>query len=159
MTEIQELRKELTKIIQNHVIPMRDKLDLLLNKEAVKICPFAINDTITLENGKQGIVTEIKYLSLDYEFATDSENEMFDFLPKMDEIEYKYAYSVDDKTFSITWTISGFRLNKDGEIGKVKFVGINPINYIINKEEMKISRKQMQNYMTQDNFLQFDKIE
>jgi len=125
-----------------------------LNEKAKTLCPFMLNEIITLENGKQGKVTEIKYLSLDYDFY--KENGLEEFASKIDEIEYQYAYSLDNKSFTITWNISGFRLNKKGEVSKVKFSNISPMNYIIDKNEKTVIRKQLPDFMNIDNIALFE---
>lgn len=159
MSEIQELRHTLTKLIHEQIIPMRDRLDVLLNKEAEIICPFKKGEIIILDNGKKGEITDINYLSLNYDFSTD-ENALgiFDYSPKLDEIEYKYAYLVDNKQFYITWKISGFRLNKEDKVGKLRFVDINPISFLINKVEKKVTKKSLFQYMGQDNITLFNDI-
>lgn len=159
MSEIQELRLALTKLIQEQIIPMRDRLDELLNKEAEIICPFKKGEIIILDNGKKGKITDINYLSLNYDFATDeNEVDFFNYLPKLDEIEYKWAYLVDNKKFSITWKISGFRLNKEDKVGKLRFVNINPISFLIDKDEKKVTTKSLSEYMGQDNITLFEEI-
>jgi hypothetical protein len=158
MNEIQNLRKELTEIIINQIKPKRDKLDKLLNKEAERLCPFSINDIITLENGKRGIITEINYYSLDYPFFVNKFTDTFDRYLEVDEIEYKYAYSVDNKTFSITWNISGLRLKNDGTPGKIKFIDINPINYNINKKSKSVKHKDLNDYMSNADISLFEDI-
>lgn len=159
MSEIQELRHALTQLIQGQIIPMRDRLDELLNIEAEIICPFKKGEIIILDNGKKGKITDIKYLSLNYDFSTDENSiDISDYLPKLDEIEYKWAYSVDNKKFSITWQISGFRLNKEDKVGKLRFVDINPIGFLIDKDEKKVTKKSLSEYMGQDNFTLFDEI-
>lgn len=159
MSKIQKLRHELTKLIQEQIIPMRDRLDELLNKEAEKICPFKKGEIIILDNGKKGKITDINYLSLNYDFAIDENDvDLVNYLPKLDEIEYKWAYLVDNKKFSITWKISGFRLNKEDKVGKLQFVNINPISYLIDKDEKKVTKKSLSEYMGQDNISLFDEI-
>ncbi|MDD3107233.1 MAG: hypothetical protein PHP65_05500, partial [Bacilli bacterium] len=112
--KIQNIRKKLNNLLLKEVIPLRDEIHLLLKKEAVHICPFNLNDIITLENGKKGIITEIDYYSLDYKFYADK---FISYSFKDDDIlpEYLIDYSFDDKKFSITWEISGLRLRKNGE--------------------------------------------
>jgi|GEM_PF-2560581 len=158
--QIQNLRKELSDLIVKKVRPTREKLDKLLQEQAHKICPFKINDIITLNNGKKGIITEINYHSLDYNFAEEEQNEFdTDFIHKVNEIEYRFAYSVDKEEFSITWSISGFRMkNNDTEVGKIRFQGISPIHFIVNKEEMTITDKPLSKYMNLNDMTIFNEI-
>lgn len=158
MNEIQKVRKELTHLIVNKVKPLRQQLDDLLNKEAEKLCPFKLDEIITLDNGKMGKIAEIKYYSMDYDFYEDEESRDFSemFLDKLDDIQYKYSYSLDDKKFSITWEISGYRMIKNNtEVGKTRFVGINPAHFIIDKANKSISRKNLQDYITDPDHLLF----
>lgn len=160
--EIQLLRKELNDIITNKVIPKREKLNNLLSEQAKLICPFKLDDIITLNNGKKGIIKEIKYHSIDYEFNEniDQENDFYpSFINTLDEIEYKYAYFVDNKEFSITWSISGFRMkNKNTEIGKISFRDITPVNYIIDKKNKSVKEKPLSGYMGLDELTLFNEI-
>ncbi|NTW73100.1 MAG: hypothetical protein HGA49_12785 [Eubacteriaceae bacterium] len=146
MNQIQELRKELTDFIINRVKPIRDRLDELLNEEAKKICPFSINDIIILDNGKEGIIKEINYYSLNYDFSDNKFIDKFSNYLEVDEIEYKYAYTVDNKKFSITWNISGLRMRKDGTEGKKIFTDINPVSHIIDKHSKIVKQKDLNDY-------------
>lgn len=162
MNEIQQLRKELTNLIANKIKPMRQRLDELLNSEAEKLCPFKIGDIITLDNGKKGQIMEIKYYSIDYEFYKDESNDFFNnYIETVDDIHYTYSYSIDNKSFSITWEISGLRLIKnDTEVGKIRFIGINPAYYIIDKEEKKVTRKNLNHFISDgSDIFSFDKFD
>ena len=162
MNEIQKLRKELTDLIANKVKPMRKELDDLLNKEAEKLCPFSVDDIITLENDKKGKITEIKYYSIDYDFYKDENNEFFNnYIETQDDIHYVYSYSLDNKDFSITWEISGLRMIKNNtEVGKVRFIGINPAYFLVDKENMKVTRKNLNHFITDSSdIFSFGKIE
>lgn len=160
--EIQILRRELNNLISNQIIPKREKLNMLLNEQAELLCPFKTNEIITLNNGKKGIITEILYHSIDYDFNenVDEENNFYsDFVNKLDEIEYKFAYNLDDKEFSITWSISGFRMkNKDTEIGKISFGNITPINYIVDVKNKSIKDKPLKGYMDLDELTIFKDV-
>ena len=153
MDEIQKLRKDLAALIKGKVIPMREKLDKLLNEEAEKICPFNIGEIIELDNGKKGTIKKINYHSLDYEFPKMDEDFYSDFLPKVDNIDYIYAYQVDDDSFSITWEISGVRMIKDDtEEGKIPFRGISPISFEIDVKNKKVSRKKLKAFLDGEEF-------
>lgn len=158
MNEIQKVRKELTHLIVNKIKPLRQKLDDLLNREAEKLCPFKLEEIITLDNGKKGKIKEIRYYSIDYEFYEDEDSREFSaqFLDKLDDIHYKYSYSLDDKKFSITWEISGYRMIKNNtEIGKTRFVGINPAHFIIDVPNKSISRKNLPDFISDPSHLLF----
>ncbi|TVZ49870.1 hypothetical protein [Olleya sp. Hel_I_94] len=158
---IQKLRKELTELINEKIKPIRNELDENLNNVAKKICPFKINDIITLDNGKKGKITEIKYFSLDYPFyKSEDEQETYDFFnTNNDEIDYGYAYKVDDKEFSITWEINGFRMRKnDTEVGKVRFVGISPVNYRIDVENKIITEKPLSDFVNPEYLFDVDDL-
>lgn len=158
MNAIQKARKELTHLIVNKVKPLRQHLDHILNIEAEKLCPFKLNEIITLDNGKMGKIAEIKYYSMDYDFYEDEESKDFSeiFLDKPDDINYKYSYCLDDKKFSITWEISGYRMIKNNtEVGKTRFVGINPAHFIIDEANKSIIRKNLSDYITEPDHLLF----
>lgn len=149
LNDVQKTRIELTKIINEKVKPLRKKLDNFLNVEAEKICPFKLNEIITLDNGKKGQITEIKYFSLDYKLR---ENENYQNFYVVDEISYIYAYIVDDQEFSITWEISGLRMiDKGNKVGKIPFV-IKPLHYNVDKINKKVTPKQL-NDQTIDDFI------
>jgi hypothetical protein len=150
---IQQSRRELKKLILEQVIPAREKLDNLLNEEAKRICPFKIEDVITLDNGKKGVIKEIKYFSLDYEFRNEIDNEFSNFIQGLDDIGYLYAYIVDDKKFSITWSISGLRLKKNGDVGQVTFSNLSPDRYLVDVAGKRISAKPLKDLVGIDSFL------
>lgn len=159
--KIQGLRKEINNHIINYIIPKRKELDKLLNEQAKSLCPFCIGDIITLPNNKKGVVKEIKYYSLDYLFEENESNDIFmsDLFNKVDELEYTFAYKVDDCEFSITWMISGLRMIKnDSGIGKIPFSDISPIDYIIDKKKKTVKEKPLKSYMDISDMTQFDKI-
>ncbi|NOU60809.1 hypothetical protein [Marinifilum caeruleilacunae] len=149
--EIQEARAKLKQLILDEVKPMRKKLDDLLNKEAERLCPFAVGDIIILDNGKKGIIKEINYYSLNYDFG---EGEEFDFIERFDDIEYIYAYMLDDKKFSITWSVSGLRMINNGtEEGKVPFRAISPDKYEIDISNKIVKRKTLNGLVADEDFL------
>lgn len=153
MNEIQKLRKDLAALIENDVIPMREKLDRLLNEEAEKICPFKIGEIIELDNGKKGTIKKINYHSLDYKFPKMDEEFCSDFFPKVDNIDYIYAYQVDNDSFSITWEISGVRMIKENKKeGKIPFRGISPISYKVDTKNKKVSRKKLKAFLDREEF-------
>lgn len=157
--KIQSLRKEINNHITNYIIPKRKELDKLLNNQAKSLCPFCIGDIITLPNNKKGVVKEIKYYSLDYALEENEGNEFTNDLFKVDELEYIYAYKVDNSEFSITWMVSGLRMIKnDSEIGKIPFFDISPINYIIDKKKKVVKEKPLKSYMDISDMTLFDKI-
>lgn len=142
---IQDTRAELKKIIVEQVKPMRAKLDNLLKEEAKRICPFEEDEIITLDNGKKGIIKEIDYRSLNYDFGNDNE---FSLSEKMDDVDYVYAYIFDEKEFSITWKLSGLRMIINGtEIGKVPFSGISPDRFNIDVTSKTISQKPLKDLL------------
>lgn len=148
---IQETRAKLKQLILEEVKPARKKLDDLLNQEAEKLCPFAIDDIITLDNGKKGMIKEIKYHSLNYDFMEDNE---FDLIERFDEIEYIYAYILDDREFSITWSISGLRLiNNETEVGKIPFRDISPDMFEIDIPNKIVNRKTLNKLVADEDFL------
>lgn len=149
--EIQEARAKLKQLILDEVQPMRKMLDDLLNKEAERLCPFAVGDIIILDNGKKGIIKEIGYYSLNYDF---DESEEFDFIERFDDIEYIYAYMLDDKEFSITWSMSGLRMINNGtEEGKVRFKDISPDMYEIDIANKTVKRKTLNSLVADEDFL------
>lgn len=155
--KIQSIRRELAALVEHQVKPLKQQLEDLLIAEATRLCPFSIGDIITLDNGKLGQITTIKYLSLDYGF---SENEdTYNFLPKVEcDIDYKFAYKVDDAKFSITWNISGFRMIKNNtKVGLTSFVDINPVFYLIDKEAKSVKKKILEDYGIED-LLGLDKL-
>ena len=111
-----------------------------------------------MDNGKKGVVTEISYFSLNYDFSDNEFEDAFGDFSKVDDIEYVHAYSVHNKEFSITWNISGLRLKKDNKPGKLRFVGINPMNFIINKQSKSVKQKDINDYMGQNDISIFDEI-
>lgn len=144
MKEIQKIRKELNDIITNTVRPLRANLDELLNNEAKKICPFSIGDEITLDNGKKGIINEITYYSLDYQFSKFNEFDGLSDLFENDNIDDSYSYEIDNKEFSITWRISGLRMIKNNtEVGKVVFHDISPVDFDVDKDNLTVTRKKL----------------
>jgi uncharacterized protein YkvS len=160
---IQCLRKELTDLINDKIKPIRTELDELLKAQAKNVCPFKIGDIVTLENGKKGKIEEINYHSLDYSFyenEDESENDFYStFVNSLDIIDYQYAYEVDNKSFSITWKISGLRMiKKDTKVGKIRFSGITPINFIIHEKEKRIEAKPLNEYMNLDSITNFENI-
>jgi hypothetical protein len=144
--KIQETRAKLKKLILEQVKPIRTELDNLLKEEAARLCPFCVNDIITLENGKTGKINAIDYHSLNY-LARESE---FSFMNSvMDEIDYIYAYVLDDKEFSITWKISGLRMINNGtEEGKIPFRDISPDRYNIDIVTKTVIPKKLNDYLT-----------
>lgn len=158
--KIQALRKELVSMIEHKVKPLKRKLEELLIAEAVRLCPFSIGDIITLDNGKLGKITTIKYKSLDYGFQEDEED-LYSFFPKdVTDIEYRFAYEIDDRKFSITWSISGFRMIQNNtKPGLTRFVDINPAYYLIDKENNSVRRKNLDSYLTNiDDLLSISKL-
>lgn len=154
MEEIQEIRKKLNDIITNTVRPLREQLDELLNNEAKKICPFSIDDEITLDNGKKGVVKMITYYSLDYKFSKFNEFDGFSNLFETDNIDDYYAYEIDNKEFSITWRISGLRMIKNNtEVGKVVFNDISPVAFDVDNENMTVSRKKLNTMVDNADFI------
>jgi len=153
---IQNLRKKLNSLLINKVIPLRDELQMMLKNEAERICPFNVDDIITLDNGKKGIVKEIDYYSLDYEFYY----EQFNLPSSHNDIisEELFDYSLDNKRFSITWQISGLRLKKSGDIGKISFAYISPVNYIIDKENKIVKSKNLNDYMANQEIAQLNDL-
>ena len=153
---IQNLRKEINTLLTNKLFPLRSEFKSMLKNEAIRLCPFKIDDVITLDNGKKGIIKDIDYYSLDYEF---NENKFipsysdYDVLP-----EYLFDYSLDNNNFSITWEISGLRLKKNGKVGKISFVGISPMDYIIDKENKTVKSKGLRNYMDDREIAYFDEL-
>lgn len=110
-----------------------------------------VGEIITLDNGKKGIIKEINYHSLNYDFDKDEE---FDFIERFDDIEYIYAYMLDDKEFSITWSMSGLRMIKNGtEEGKVSFRDISPDMFEIDIANKSIKRKSLNSLVADDEFL------
>ena len=148
ITEIQETRAKLKKIILEEIKPIRKKLDDLLNEQAKLLCPFKIDDLITLDNGKKGIIKEISYHSLNYDFMPQEDFEFFD------EITSIYAYSSDDKEFSITWQCSGLRMiQNDNVVGKVKFSEISPDRFNIDIDNKKVTQKSLNSLVDNMDFL------
>jgi hypothetical protein len=142
---IQDLRRELTKIIVEQIKPMREQLDSLLNLEAEKLCPFKLGEVITLGNGKKGQINEIHYHSLEVNYSKEKEP-YYEFLPntKIDELEYLYAYQLDQDEFTITWEISGMYMIQHNSVpGKIRFYGINPANHIVDKDNKSVSVKNL----------------
>ena len=159
--KIQSLRRELTDLINNRINPIKEQLDKLLNEQAKNICPFKIGDVIILENGKRGKIEEINYHSLNYTFyKNEDENDLYSgYTNKLDVDDYQYSYEVDDKSFSITWKISGLRMiKKDTEIGKIRFNGITPIDFIINEKDKRIEAKALNDYMSANSITHFEDI-
>ncbi|PKQ60558.1 hypothetical protein BZG02_19020 [Labilibaculum filiforme] len=151
INEIQETRARLKKIILEDVKPIRKKLDGLLNEQAVLLCPFKIDDIITLDNGKKGIIKEISHHSLNYDFMPSEEFEFFD---KFDEITSIYAYSLDDKEFTITWQCSGLRMiQNDTVVGKVTFSDISPDKFDIDVDNKKVTQKSLNSLVDNIDFL------
>ena len=149
--DIQKTRLELKNIILEQVKPTREKLDALLNEQAAILCPFEIGEELVLDNGKKGKITEITYHSLDYDFL---ETEDFDFIDKYDEMLSTYAYSLDDKNFSITWQCSGLRMIKnDTEVGKVTFNGISPDRFEVDVENKSVKIKRLKFLVDNEYFL------
>lgn len=149
--QIQESRAELNKIILEKVKPLRAKLDKLLKEEAVRLCPFKIEEIITLDNGRKGKITNIDYYSLNYNFGEPLE---FSFMNRVDEINYIYAYRVDDKDFSITWKISGLRMiQNDTVVGKVPFIDITPERYNVDIINKKVTQKPLNDFIDNLDFL------
>jgi len=144
--KIQETRKELFRVIEEKVKPLKQKLDDLLNKEAIRICPFSIGDVIELENGKLGKIQRISYYSLDYPFSIQYD---FPDMPQLEfDINYRFAYEIDNAKFSITWNMFGVRMIQNGtKEGKVPFSDINPKDYIIDTQNNRVSRKQLLSYL------------
>ena len=159
--KIQTLRKELTDLINNRINPIKEELDELLNEQAKNICPFKIGDIIILENGKKGKIEQINYHSLNYSFYENEDEDDFysSFTNKLEVDDYQYSYEVDDKSFSITWKISGLRMiKKDTEIGKIRFSGITPIHFIIHEKDKRIEAKQLTDYMSDNSITHFKSI-
>jgi len=148
--KIQAIRKELVTIIEHRVKPLKRQLEDLLIAEAIRLCPFSIGDIITLDNGKLGQITKIKYLSLDY--GLSEEDDLYQFYPKVEcDIDYKFAYEIDNSKFSITWNLSGFRMIKNNtKAGLTSFVDINPAYYLIDKENKSVKKKILEDYGIED---------
>lgn len=143
--KIQETRAKLKKVIVESVKPIRAELDNLLKEEAQRLCPFKIDEVIVLENGKKGIIGDIDYHSLNYFFRRDDD---FTFAGQMDDVDYVYAYELDEKEFSITWKISGLRMiNNGNEIGKVPFRDISPDRYNIDIKNKTVSQKPLSDFL------------
>lgn len=149
MNEIQRLRKELAILIKEKVKPLKQELDNLLVNEAIRLCPFSIGDVIILDNGKKGIINNIDYYTLDYDFKLEHDHAYPDFFPKQEcDIDYKFAYQIDDGQFSITWKFSGLRMiQNDTKVGKTSFTDINPVNYLIDKENKSVKSKNLNEYI------------
>jgi len=139
--KIQALRKELSQLIEQKVKPLKKELDDLLTMEAIRLCPFEIGEIITLDNGKKGKINAINYFTLDYGLSLSED--FMDYLPKPEcDIDYKFAYEIDNAHFSITWNISGFRMiQNETKVGRVAFVNINPTNHLIDKERKSVKCK------------------
>jgi len=150
VVRIQAIRKELAALIEHQVKPLKRQLEDLLNAEAIRLCPFSIGDIITLDNGKLGQITTIKYLSLDYSLSED--DDLYQLFPKVEcDIDYKFAYEIDNAKFSITWNISGFRMIKNNtKVGLTSFVDINPSHYLIDKETKSVKKKILEDYGIED---------
>jgi hypothetical protein len=157
MDEIQRLRKEIIDIFDNQIRPKRERLDELLNIEAEKICPFSKGEIIILDNGKKGVIKEITYHSLNFESLNQENNFIANDL-NVDKIDYIYTYSIDNNKISITWNISGIRLNKDNNPGKNRFVDINPVNFIIDEKNKSVKHKDLNDYMGKEHISNFDSI-
>lgn len=152
----QELRKKINLIVSTQVRPMREKYHKTLTEIAELLCPFKAEDIVILPNGKKGIITQVDYTSLDYEFQEEFGEVLGISTLTKDDFNYLFSYTEDNKKFDLTWKISGLRLKKNDKPGLVRFSDLSPLYHIIDVQNNKISDKPMSAFMGSDNIAFFD---
>lgn len=101
--KIEAKRQEL-RALKSEEEKLRQELRALFTQRALETCPIAIGTTVEYEDGKFGRVDQIGFWS---------------------------EWNDLDPGIAVLWTVSGRKINKDGQLGKKDFQPVGPATHLL----------------------------